>query len=134
MLHTFDILYNSEESKMYCLKCSTKNSEGRKFCRECGSLIVNFCQECGFINSLTDKYCGGCGTNLLNMKTSDSKEDILSQGKYSASDIRELIDEHSQKKDKKPKKKEIKETGEVSQDLLDTIFGPDDSETKEKEN
>ncbi len=56
---------------MDCLKCSTKNSEGRKFCSEYGALIVNICQKCEFINSLTDKYCGGCGANLLDMKTSE---------------------------------------------------------------
>lgn len=119
---------------MDCLKCSTKNSEGRKFCSECGSLIVNFCRKCGFVNSLTDKYCGGCGVNLVNIKASGGKEDIPLEpsdgtfGKYSINDIRELIDENSQKQDSKPKKKEIKEGEEVSQDMLDTIFDSDDEE------
>lgn len=124
---------------MQCLKCSTENSEGRRFCRECGLPIVNFCQKCGFHNSLIDKYCGGCGAHLVGINIPVSRENISSKvpagviNKYSADDISELIDVLSQEKDKKVKKKETKEHDEVSQDLLDNIFDSKDSEIDKKE-
>lgn len=125
---------------MKCFKCSTENSEGRRFCRECGSPIVNFCQRCGFHNSLIDKYCGGCGADLVDINTPVSRENISSKlpagvinNKYSAADIGELIDVLSQEDDKKVKKKDIKEDDEVSQDLLDSMFDSKDSEIDKKE-
>ncbi|MEK7332014.1 MAG: zinc ribbon domain-containing protein [Nitrospirota bacterium] len=120
---------------MRCFKCAAENSETRKYCRECGSRIVNFCPRCGFPNSLTDKYCGGCGFNLAELKTPAEKEGLAPQmadvksGKYSADDISELVDRSPQKK----KKKEIKDTEELSQDAIDNMFGSDNSDKNKKE-
>ncbi|MBI5198446.1 MAG: zinc ribbon domain-containing protein [Nitrospirae bacterium] len=120
---------------MRCLRCSTENSEGRKFCKECGSLIANLCKRCGFPNSLIDKYCGGCGDNLVDLNTSGSKEDISSQRpmrvseKYSPDDINELTEGRT----KTENKKEIKKSDEVSQSMIDSIFNSDDNKTDEKE-
>ncbi|MEW6107577.1 MAG: zinc ribbon domain-containing protein [Nitrospirota bacterium] len=124
---------------MYCLNCSIENSEGRKFCRECGSSIMNLCRKCGFINSLTDKYCGGCGTGLQSHKKPASEdsmspdESLEISGKYSKDDISELFDRQSKSRDKDAKKKDTKDTDEVSQELIDLIFGPDDKEKTEKD-
>ncbi len=118
---------------MRCPKCSTENSERRRFCRECGSLIVIFCRRCGFHNSPADKYCGGCGISLIgagklsnSIDTIPSHPSIKASGKYSADDIKELIEQ----KDKTPKKRVIRETDAVSQDMLDSMF---DSETDDKQ-
>lgn len=117
-----------------------ENSERRKFCSECGSLIINLCPRCGFHNSLIDKYCGGCGAHLIGINTPVSRESISSKvtaevinNKYSTADISELIDVLSQENDKKVKKKEVKEKDEISQDLLDNIFDSKDGEINEKE-
>jgi len=120
---------------MRCFKCSAENSEGRKFCGECGSHIAHVCSRCGFGNALADKYCGGCGANLAELKTPAEKEGLAPQmadiksGKYSADDISELVDGSPQKK----KKKEIKDTEELSQDAIDSMFGSDNSDKNKKE-
>jgi hypothetical protein len=119
---------------MLCYKCNIENTEGRKYCRECGSLIVQFCLKCGFSNHLTDKYCGGCGESLTHILTPESikvapdASPKMPAGKYSKEDISELF----QKADQKIVKK--KETQEASQDVLDNIFSSDknDSDTQEK--
>jgi hypothetical protein len=45
-------------------KCRHQNSEGRRFCAECGSALPVVCQACGFSNNSGDKFCGGCGAAL----------------------------------------------------------------------
>lgn len=118
---------------MRCQKCSTENSEKRKFCSECGALIAAYCRHCGFANSLTDKYCGGCGLNLSEIMMPDKHGASGSQtsekpsGKYSADDINELFQEKSEKAVKEQKKKKSGEAEPVSQDFLDSIFDSDDS-------
>ena len=47
---------------------------------------------------------------------------ILTSAKYTAEDIKELIDSQSENKEKKSKKKETEDAGELSQDALDRIF------------
>lgn len=123
---------------MICLKCSTDNSEHRKFCRECGLSIANICMKCGFVNSLSDKYCGGCGfllaSTLPQESSVDSKENITTQiyvrptARYTAEDMRELISSQSEKKDKKLKKKEKSESDKIGQNELDKLFEPEDSD------
>ena len=126
---------------MLCPKCAKENSEKRKFCSECGSMLMIYCQQCGFHNSITDNYCGGCGRNLEAMSITTgtdslpthhnrpvhrAKEDIKSD-KYSADDIEELIHGQSKKADLSDKKKELKKEVEVSQDFLDDIFSKENS-------
>lgn len=101
---------------------------------ECGSLIANFCRKCGFHNSFGDKYCGGCGSSMSPEmlgatplqegagENTPSAVGILASTKYTAEDIKELIDSQPDKKEKKIKKKETAETGELSQDALDRMF------------
>lgn len=119
---------------MRCQKCSAENTVGRKFCRECGSLIVSYCRNCGFDNSLSDKYCGGCGINLSEMHILEKQGSSQAQttekpsGKYSADDISELLHGKSEEKEKKQKKEEIKDTEPVSQDFLDSMFNSSESD------
>lgn len=119
---------------LICSKCKSENSDRRKFCRECGALIANFCRKCGFHNSFGDKYCGGCGTSMSPGQlgtaplpegageNTPSAAGILTSAKYTAEDIKELIDSQPDKKEKKIKKKETAEAGELSQDALDRMF------------
>lgn len=113
-----------------CLKCKAENTDRRKFCRECGALIANFCRKCGFHNSFGDKYCGGCGSLMssaaslpeIARENSTTAAAILTSTKYTAEDIKELIDSQPGKKEKKIKKKETEGAGELSQDALDRMF------------
>jgi len=115
---------------LICSKCKSENSERRKFCRECGALIANFCRNCGFHNSFGDKYCGGCGFLMSGASPSPegarenklSAAAIPSSSKYNAEDIKELIDAQAGRKEKKIKKKETEDKGELSQDELDRMF------------
>jgi len=114
---------------LICSKCKTNNSDRRKFCRECGSLIANFCRNCGFHNSFGDKYCGGCGFLMSGAAAAkeESKEGIPAtaipaSAKFTAEDVKELIEAQSGKKEKKAKKKETEDTGELSQEELDRLF------------
>ena len=51
---------------MKCQACGHANSEGRKFCSECGvSLLQELkCPKCGTAFEEGEKFCGECGTNL----------------------------------------------------------------------
>ena len=55
---------------MQCLQCRTENREGRRFCAECGALLLTACSECGFANDPGEKFCGGCGKALADTKAS----------------------------------------------------------------
>ncbi|MBI4683605.1 MAG: zinc ribbon domain-containing protein [Nitrospirae bacterium] len=120
---------------MICFKCSTDNSDIRKFCRRCGSLIANICRKCGFSNSLDDQYCGGCGSILASASSppsSQPEKELIPQagirpaGGYTDQDIKELMESSSEKKDKKPKKKEKTDSDQLSQDALDELFNSED--------
>ncbi len=116
-----------------CNKCSAQNTESRKFCRECGTLMVLYCQQCGFGNLQNDKYCGGCGINLSEMIMPDRQPLQQTQtpagtGKYSSDDISELMQEKTIKTAPADRKKEIKGTDAVSQDMLDSIFDATDDD------
>jgi len=107
-----------------CGKCSASNSERRKFCSECGSLIVSFCKKCGFTNQVTNKYYGGCGVSLTAMDEAALEEtrEQPATGKYSAAEIRELTEFRSEKKDSKTKKKGETDADQMSQDAVNEIF------------
>jgi len=49
---------------MKCPKCQHENSEGLKFCVECGKKLEITCSNCGFGNAPSFKFCGECGQNL----------------------------------------------------------------------
>jgi len=49
---------------MKCPKCQSENPETRKFCRECGTKLVQVCPNCSSENLLSDKFCGHCGQSL----------------------------------------------------------------------
>ena len=50
---------------MICPKCHFDNSEGVKFCGNCGVKFNSICPQCNFSNPFQFKYCGECGHNLL---------------------------------------------------------------------
>jgi class 3 adenylate cyclase/tetratricopeptide (TPR) repeat protein len=49
---------------MKCPHCRMENSETRKFCRECGSILAILCPRCNSENLPEDKFCGECGKEL----------------------------------------------------------------------
>jgi len=49
---------------MKCPKCQFENSEGLKFCVECGNKLETICSNCGFGNAPSFKFCGECGQDL----------------------------------------------------------------------
>jgi class 3 adenylate cyclase len=49
---------------MRCSSCGAENSEGLKFCNECGAAFKHRCGTCGFENIPNAKFCGQCATPL----------------------------------------------------------------------
>ena len=49
---------------MQCPKCQFDNSEGTKFCVECGNKLEIICSNCGYSNLPSHKFCGECGHDL----------------------------------------------------------------------
>ena len=100
------------------------NSERRKFCSDCGSLIVSFCKKCGFNNLASDKYCGGCGASLTAGADAagEKNREEPATGRYSAEDIKELTDFRSEVKGNKTKKKSKADEEQISQDAVSDIF------------
>ncbi|MBL8623479.1 MAG: AAA family ATPase [Myxococcales bacterium] len=46
-----------------CLRCSTENRPGRRFCAACGAPLPVACARCGFVNQPDERFCGGCGAD-----------------------------------------------------------------------
>jgi hypothetical protein len=106
-----------------CGKCSAVNSERRKFCSECGSLIVIFCKKCGFNNLVADKYCGGCGVALTALAETAGEEtrEEPAAGRYSAAEIKELTDSQPEVRGGR-KKKDGAGAEQISQDTVNDMF------------
>ncbi len=49
---------------MKCPKCQFENSEGAKFCNECGAKMELACPACGKVNPSGSKFCNECGQSL----------------------------------------------------------------------
>jgi TOMM system kinase/cyclase fusion protein len=49
---------------MRCESCGFENSEGTKFCEECGAKFRQVCPSCGHEVRPTAKFCGECGAVL----------------------------------------------------------------------
>ncbi len=54
---------------MKCANCEFENSEGAKFCLECGSEFRIKCPSCGKELPQSAKFCDECGTKLAESKT-----------------------------------------------------------------
>ncbi len=69
---------------MQCPRCHAQNSEGRRFCAECGTSLGRACRSCGFANEPEAEFCGGCGERLGRAEKSPSphpiRRGILSSG------------------------------------------------------
>jgi len=54
--------------KLTCFACKTVNSEGARFCEECGGKLGEppreYCTACGTLNQPNMKFCGECGARL----------------------------------------------------------------------
>jgi len=49
---------------MKCPKCQFENSEGAKFCLQCGDNLQLKCQQCGKLLPPTARFCDECGSDL----------------------------------------------------------------------
>ena len=49
---------------MICPNCAASNTDGRKFCLECGTRLAAGCPACGAQNDASAKFCGECGVAL----------------------------------------------------------------------
>jgi class 3 adenylate cyclase/tetratricopeptide (TPR) repeat protein len=49
---------------MRCSNCGSDNSDGLKFCNQCGAALNARCQQCGFDNAPGARFCGQCGAPL----------------------------------------------------------------------
>src|SRR3989442_13391210 len=49
---------------MRCPQCAHENSQGVKFCGECGARFQALCPACKAVNLPTNKFCGECGQPL----------------------------------------------------------------------
>lgn len=50
---------------MRCPHCGAENADDRRFCTECGSVVVCFCESCGSRNPPSAKFCSACGKSLV---------------------------------------------------------------------
>jgi class 3 adenylate cyclase/tetratricopeptide (TPR) repeat protein len=46
---------------MLCPGCGTENLEGKKFCKECGTVLAVACGSCGAALVGDERFCGECG-------------------------------------------------------------------------
>lgn len=51
--------------QIVCSKCGGKNTEGVKFCGQCGSSLIKCCPNCGVTVEENQKYCHSCGKSLI---------------------------------------------------------------------
>src|SRR5215469_18530209 len=49
---------------MRCSKCGAENPVSKKFCGDCGALLVNLCPKCRADSPAGKRFCGECGTAL----------------------------------------------------------------------
>ena len=70
-LNDFEPIKNSPKTitkNNVCPQCGKNNSELTKFCKGCGSNLIDypgiFCPECGERNLLNAKFCQECGKEL----------------------------------------------------------------------
>jgi len=55
-------------AEMKCPECQFDNSEGAKFCNDCGSKLDAACPECRKVNPFGSKFCNDCGHDLSKLK------------------------------------------------------------------
>src|SRR4029453_6478678 len=69
---------------MRCPSCGFKNSDGLKFCNECGTALKRRCAQCSFENVPQAKFCGECGTTLSDAEKPLSAKNHKRQGMTTA--------------------------------------------------
>jgi class 3 adenylate cyclase/tetratricopeptide (TPR) repeat protein len=52
---------------MLCSACGTENSQGKKFCTQCGAALAPTCVACGAALVGGEKFCGECGTAVVSV-------------------------------------------------------------------
>ena len=56
--------YSRAEAPMQCPNCGAANSDGKKFCTNCGGDLRVRCPTCHGKNPTGAKFCGDCGASL----------------------------------------------------------------------
>ena len=49
---------------MQCSRCRHENSDGAKFCGECGTRLELACPACATLNPPANKFCQQCGGTM----------------------------------------------------------------------
>jgi class 3 adenylate cyclase len=62
---------------MCCAKCGAENSEGNRFCGDCGAPLEDRCSQCGADNPTGKRFCGDCGAALAASGGSEQSRDPL---------------------------------------------------------
>ena len=62
---------------MRCRQCQATIHPGRRFCFNCGAVLIATCLACGHANQSTDKFCGGCGQPMTSSPTATRSDHIL---------------------------------------------------------
>jgi Double zinc ribbon len=57
-------LSSARRAAMQCPNCQADNPEINKFCRECGTKLIQVCPQCKSEIQTNDRFCGQCGHNL----------------------------------------------------------------------
>ena len=67
-LHTLGGEYKQRIFELTCFTCATVNSDGSRFCEECGAKLGEppreYCMQCHTMNGQNMKFCGECGAKL----------------------------------------------------------------------
>jgi class 3 adenylate cyclase/tetratricopeptide (TPR) repeat protein len=76
---------------MRCPRCGSENSEGSKFCIECGSSLRPRCPGCGAYNVAQAKFCAECGTPLTGQPPAASPVSLQPPHRYTPQHLAEKI-------------------------------------------
>jgi class 3 adenylate cyclase/tetratricopeptide (TPR) repeat protein len=60
-----------------CSSCGTANSDGARFCNECGTPLALACASCGHAYRPGQKFCENCGTPLSDAAPSPASPEIV---------------------------------------------------------
>nr|WP_288827887.1 YARHG domain-containing protein [uncultured Clostridium sp.] len=85
---------------MKCQSCGSENTEGKKFCSQCGASLTppqlkQFCTNCGKEIVPGKKFCGSCGTKISDSPTNKAISEVQETSETSKSQI---VVHHEEKK------------------------------------
>jgi uncharacterized OB-fold protein len=61
-----------------CLSCGAANSDGARFCAECGSSLGSACANCGLNLPEVARFCPSCGTPVAEPAEAERQRKVIS--------------------------------------------------------